>query len=216
MGLFFGTVVRYDSTECKYEIQYDDGDFVKMTELEVLSSLMDEEDNLPRDEILPLSDRTNLMNSNNISTTMMKKKHNDDETTTHFKGDVSSTLVPPPQLSLPTVPPPLPPSKTTIHHRGSNNDYRRPFNSSKDAAKEKEEDDMMRIQQNTTTSSRGSQLAELRPDGEWTTRNHVVPMAEVVDEGSRRGNRRRHHRRQRDHTMSGEACVCKISGCVVM
>lgn len=73
MGLFFGTVVRYDSTECKYEIQYDDGDFVKMTELEVLSSLMEEEEHISvsrENAVLPLSDRTNRMDNNNNEMTI--------------------------------------------------------------------------------------------------------------------------------------------------
>ena len=210
MGLFFGTVIRYDSTECKYEIQYDDGDFVKMTELEVLSSLMEEEENIStsgeKNAVLPLSDRTNRMDINNNNIT---KKHDslksDDDTDTLFKGQrMMTTLVPPPRLSsLPAVPPPsLPPSRRQ---------------SDKDEAQEKEEND--RMMQNMTRSN----LAELRPDGRWE-RN--VPMAEVVDDendgddGDSEDNNhrsRRNRRRQRgDQMMAGEACVCKIAGCVVM
>ncbi len=217
MGLFFGTVVRYDSIECKYEIQYDDGDFVKMTELEVLSSLMEEEENISasrENAVLPLSDRTNRMDNNNNISTMTIMKHvmendlmNDDETNTLVKGQGTTTLIPPPQLSLPVVPPPsLPPSKTI-----------RRSDSSKDEALEKEEND--RMMQNMTTSTR-SNLAELRPDGRWERNGSHVPMAEVVgeDSSSSRNNNHRNRRRhrQRDQMMAGEACVCKISGCVVM
>jgi len=224
MGFFFGTVVRYDSTECKYEVQYDDGDFAKLTELEILSSLMPNDQN--EISTMPLSDRTNRIYNDNIVPKRTKKCTTNmriiKENVSQKDVDTSSAKMFPPSL-LPPVPPPqlnttnradvvvVPPPTHELSSSSSPSSCKR-----KNPVEDKEEEEMMTMMMQNSSSN----LAELRPDGEFRRHHHAVPMAEVVDEdSSTRSSSTTQHRRHRHAGKSrsqGEACVCTISGCVVM
>lgn len=231
MGTFFGTVVSWDSNSSKYEIQYDDGDFTKMTELEVLSSIMETSPLLcDRRATNPLSDVTNRMDD----VSEFSKLHYKNNKKVKFENDVETCSSVTPYMrssvlhtsSLPPVPPPqLSHNLCGVRKKEEEEKKKKvvaPARIKDDAATRKEEEEMMmmeRRRRNMTSDDHDDDLAELRPDGVFSSSSRV-PVAEVVDEGCDESMMRRrhgHHGRNKKHNkQASEACVCTISGCVVM